>query len=396
MPDTQARKAYGRGVFRITRDGRPVWLLDISYRDPKSNNPYARIRYRRDLRLANQLHSQAAALRAAQEEADLIHGNIAKHGSPEVPLEASLTFGQVADQYIAEKLILMKRSTGVLYRRIIRTRLVPLLGEVPIKLVDRHKLDKLNLRHKDLDPGEKNNIQIVARSVLRFAEYHDLIEMPRRLPRLRQLGARDRLLPIPTDDEVKLILGAAKPNIRRAFEIIAYAGLRPNEVRPLHWGDIQSNRILVRKGEVHGEVSTTKTNSHRLIPIDYRIELGAPGNHLDRICLNCRGGKLSDSTLSVIFKRITRKLNLNPDLTLYCLRHYCITQWARRSLPIHELQYMAGHKNIKTTMIYIHRVAADAQAIGVLLGAPPVASADVAAPQHVALGNELETGIAAE
>jgi site-specific recombinase XerD len=44
---------------------------------------------------------------------------------------------------------------------------------------------------------------------------------------------------------------------------------------------------------------------------------------------------------------------------LYSLRHYAITFWFRRGIPIHVVQKMAGHKHLSTTQRYVHHLKDD-------------------------------------
>lgn len=47
------------------------------------------------------------------------------------------------------------------------------------------------------------------------------------------------------------------------------------------------------------------------------------------------------------------KINTHPDAGLHTLRHTFLTEAAEYTDPF-TLQYVAGHKNIKTTMRYVH------------------------------------------
>ena len=39
--------------------------------------------------------------------------------------------------------------------------------------------------------------------------------------------------------------------------------------------------------------------------------------------------------------------------SVYALRHYAITTWLRRGIPVHVVQKMAGHRNLSTTQHYV-------------------------------------------
>jgi integrase len=52
-------------------------------------------------------------------------------------------------------------------------------------------------------------------------------------------------------------------------------------------------------------------------------------------------------------ERIRAKIEMHPDAGLHTLKHTFLTEAAEYTDPF-TLQYVAGHKNIKTTMRYVH------------------------------------------
>jgi site-specific recombinase XerD len=44
---------------------------------------------------------------------------------------------------------------------------------------------------------------------------------------------------------------------------------------------------------------------------------------------------------------------------VYTLRHYAITTWLRKGIPVHVVQRMAGHRNLSTTQHYVHFLKTD-------------------------------------
>ena len=52
-------------------------------------------------------------------------------------------------------------------------------------------------------------------------------------------------------------------------------------------------------------------------------------------------------------ERVRAKIDTHPDAGLHTLRHTFLTEAAEYTDPF-TLQYVAGHKNIKTTMRYVH------------------------------------------
>ncbi|MDC3960895.1 tyrosine-type recombinase/integrase [Polyangium jinanense] len=113
---------------------------------------------------------------------------------------------------------------------------------------------------------------MVIRSVLRFAVVRKYLRaMPEGMPRLKAVG--QSILEIPSNEEVERILAAASERHRVSFALMAYAGLRPNEVRALRWPDVRLRRdgelvggfVSVREGRSHAvpEVGWLHRSAHR-------------------------------------------------------------------------------------------------------------------------------------
>jgi hypothetical protein len=54
--------------------------------------------------------------------------------------------------------------------------------------------------------------------------------------------------------------------------------------------------------------------------------------------------------------------------SVYSLRHYAITSWLRRGIPVHVVQKMAGHKHLSTTQRYVHHLKDDLEDVARRLG----------------------------
>lgn len=169
------------------------------------------------------------------------------------------------------------------YNSIFDSVLLPRLGHLPITAVDSSAASALNLkltkdggeRRAKLSRLTKQNIQIVLRSVLRFAaeEKKYISAAPTGMPRLKRLD--QTILEIPSDEEGTAILCIATDAQRRAFGLMAFAGLRPNEVRAQRCRDLMLRRkdgeivggfLSIREGRSFGETDTPKTGP-REVPV---------------------------------------------------------------------------------------------------------------------------------
>ncbi len=356
------------------RRGKRTLVIDIGYRKPDGS--WAR--YRRD--------SEAATKTAARDEERRIKDRIAKTGSPfEAPppedaAEAKriVTFGEVVEAYRATFMVTdLKVTSQRGYEQVLATVLLPKFKDQPVTAVDGAAAAELDLdlakkaRKKGgkLARSTRNNAQIVLRSVLRFAvTMKHVSAMPSELPKLKRIG--QTILEIPVDDEVERILTTASPAHRLSFMLMSDSGLRPNEVRALKERDIELRReggvavggfLRVREGLSFGATDTPKTGQ-REIPLTPRLakllderKTGPKDGH---VALSKRGKPWGQYGLDQAFERVRDRAGLS-GWSVYSLRHYAITLWLRRGIPVHVVQKMAGHTNLSTTQRYVHLLKGD-------------------------------------
>jgi integrase len=68
-------------------------------------------------------------------------------------------------------------------------------------------------------------------------------------------------------------------------------------------------------------------------------------------------GALSVKSVENIVKRYIKKAKIERDgevLSAHSLRHTAFTMLAQEGVPIQDIQKLAGHQDINTTMIYVH------------------------------------------
>jgi integrase len=155
-----------------------------------------------------------------------------------------------------------------------------------------------------------------------------------------------------------------------------YAGLRLGELRDLPWRNVDFARSIIRveSGFTHGERSTPKGKRARATPLVPLLakrlaELGArrqTAHSDDYVFAGESGNRIDDTALRSVFyaglvraglghKRADRDLRGNAQIPmrLHDLRHSWCT-WAVNVWPITKVQSYAGHRDIKTTMRYVH------------------------------------------
>ena len=184
-------------------------------------------------------------------------------------------------------------------------------------------------------------------------------------PSKRGLVARHRKLPwIPTEDEwTSLVTAASKESLRnRLMFAFAYdAALRREELCLLSIADIDPSKRLL-----HLRASTTKGKRDRVLPYSAATGQLLSQYLIHRRTLSTARGPLflSESprnyahaislwTWSKVIQRLAAATNV-PNFTTHSFRHLCLTDLARSGWELHEIATFAGHRNVSSTMLYIH------------------------------------------
>jgi site-specific recombinase XerD len=183
--------------------------------------------------------------------------------------------------------------------------------------------------------------------------------------RERGLVPRFTKLPwIPTDGEWHQILTAARPAPLRTRLMLALAydaGLRREELCCLRTDDLDPAYRTLR---VRAE--TTKTRRGRVVPyseptgvllqhyLAWRRELTTARGPL--FVSESRRNRAQPLTLWT-WSKVVRALALRagvPRFSTHTPRHLCLTDLARSGWELHAIAGFAGHRNVATTLQYIH------------------------------------------
>ncbi len=166
-------------------------------------------------------------------------------------------------------------------------------------------------------------------------------------------------------EEIDTIINAVdikKPEGQRnkaILETLYSCGLRVSELI-----DLKISNLFFESGFIKIE---GKGSKERLVPIstkaikeinlylsEYRRNLKIHPEHEDILFLNRRGKKLSRVMIFTIIKNITKKLNLEKNISPHTFRHSFATHLIDGGANLRAVQEMLGHESIITTEIYTH------------------------------------------
>jgi integrase len=164
--------------------------------------------------------------------------------------------------------------------------------------------------------------------------------------------------------------------------IMLYCGLRPQEVVPLTWKDINFkdctltiNKALKSDGTVQPYTKTFA--GMRKVPVpDILIKRlhAQKGSPFSLVCVNSYGNQYTASSYNAMWRNFKKEMNIvagckvdrfnrlipplriEEDLTLYCYRHTYCTNLQAAGVPINVAKELMGHSDISvTSKIYTHK-----------------------------------------
>ena len=149
------------------------------------------------------------------------------------------------------------------------------------------------------------------------------------------------------------MIAAVKKIRDKAIVMLLYsAGIRLLEcgtIKPVH---IDSDRMKVRVEQGKGKADRYTLLSHKTLAVlrDY-VRALKPTNFL----FEGRGdAHLSARMIGKIVTNAARAAGLSKGVTPHTLRHSFVTHLMEAGVSLPVIQQLLGHRNIKTTMLYLH------------------------------------------
>ncbi len=194
---------------------------------------------------------------------------------PLVRLEHPVTLAEFMEDYWRLHAVpILEPATRGTYLQQWGKHIRPRLGDFELRAISRQMINTQLVAPMRRDgAGDPTIRQVLAilQSIFTYAVADDRVaENPvRKVTKPRQAGGRE-IPPVPPAIVERL---RARVGARDALmvSVLAYAGLRPQELLALHWEDVTADALIVRRKNVDGEIyQYTKTRQDR------RVKLLAP------------------------------------------------------------------------------------------------------------------------
>ncbi|MGN6190271.1 MAG: tyrosine-type recombinase/integrase [Conexibacter sp.] len=293
----------------------------------------------------------------------------------------SVTLGEwIVERWTPEHGVTLERSTRARYADVHALHIAPMLDDVPLNVLTVGVLRRWQARlvAGGMKPGTVHKCRTFLSSVLRHAAEAEAIPAnPMALVRAPRAEHREQTRPLApaTVERIRSSLDAERAAI---VSVLAYAGLRPGELRALRWGDVRERTILVQRGaDPDGKAKATKTRAVRTVRLlaplaaDLRAWRMASGRPHDTALVfpGRNSGAWTKEEWDVFrargWRTACKRAGLDPVPRPYDLRHSFASLLLAEGRTVHYVAAQLGHSPALTLSTYGHLIAeyADAGAI---------------------------------
>lgn len=264
--------------------------------------------------------------------------------------------------------------------------IVPAIGHEALSNVKPLQLQNIFKCCSNLSQSSNSKLYDILSQIFETAQANRLIEYNPMSTVEKPKGTGSEARRSITEYERKLTLEVAEYHRGGLFVLIMlYCGLRPQEIIPLQWCDIDFERKRIRiykalKSDGLVKPFTKTAAGKRDVPIPsvllgklQAVQKSGQYSPFDLVCPNTRGERLSSTSCRDLWLNFKREMNIRAgckvfrnqlvpplpiaeDLTLYCYRHTYCTDLQDAGVPINVAKELMGHSSIEvTSKIYTHR-----------------------------------------
>lgn len=135
------------------------------------------------------------------------------------------------------------------------------------------------------------------------------------------------------------------------FTLLYSCGLRVSELINLKWKHIDRHRMIINIIAAKGNKDRQIALPALIIPLlekyyrAYKSKVYVLNGQFDL--------KYSDTSVRNVMRQLAEKAHINKRVYTHLIRHCTFTHMVEQGTDINLIQKIAGHNNVKTTMIYV-------------------------------------------
>jgi site-specific recombinase XerD len=183
--------------------------------------------------------------------------------------------------------------------------------------------------------------------------YKMSVNMPNKIDKIPYPKSDKKLPQVLSVEEVQKMFSVCENLKHRVILALLYScGLRVSELIDLKWSNIDRSRMIINilngKGGKDRQVMLTDS----LIPLlenyyrEYKTKEYVLGGQFSN--------QYSSRSVLQIMKQLSNKAGINKRVWTHQMRHNSFTHMVEKGVDINLISKLAGHSNVKTTLIYTH------------------------------------------
>jgi len=154
-------------------------------------------------------------------------------------------------------------------------------------------------------------------------------------------------------DEIQSMFNVCENLKHKVILALLYsAGFRVSELINLKWSHIDRSRMIINILQAKGKKDRQVGLNESLIPLlEKYYEIYKP----QEFVLNGQNSlQYSDRSVGEVIKQLAEKAGIKKRVYTHLIRHCVFTHMVEMGTDINLIQKLAGHSNVKTTLIYTH------------------------------------------
>lgn len=181
--------------------------------------------------------------------------------------------------------------------------------------------------------------------------YKITIGMPSKIQKIPYPKSEKKLPIVLSQEEVQRMFDVCENLKHKVILALLYScGLRVSELINLQWSNIDRSRMIINIISGKGKKDRQVMLSSELIPLlekywyQYQTKNYILGGQFSE--------QYSSTSVGQVMKQLAEKAKINKRVYTHLMRHNCFTHMVENGTDINLIQKLAGHNNIKTTLIY--------------------------------------------
>jgi integrase/recombinase XerD len=156
-----------------------------------------------------------------------------------------------------------------------------------------------------------------------------------------------------SQSEIQSMFTACKNTKHKVILSLLYStGLRVSELINLKWSHIDRSRMIINVIAGKGNKDRQVMLPASIIPL---LEAYYKEYHSKEYVLNGQFElQYSDRSVNEVMKQLAEKAGISKRVYTHLIRHCTFTHMVEAGTDINLIQKLAGHNNVKTTLIYTH------------------------------------------